>query len=577
MCPEEVVCRLGPGGAAALQSDLLLFVSQLQEREKPWLNPTLGDVVPSREVINPPDVRDIPEEETTSTSNGAVAIFNGYTERTDYVCKVNCEAGFHTPSEGGFCQYPYADKEYTSSRFEVLVNVDHFEFLQWVEDSYGLSRTNHNGDTHWTYITGTYNDVSVGEINAVVERCQPVPHVMRWCVTVVLAVLQLCSPALQSDPLLFVSQLQDGQEKPKPWLNPTLGDVVPSREVINPPDVRDIPEEETTSHSSPIFGEHVNLKWVQWNGSLPDGAVAIFNGYTERTDYVCKVNCEAGFHTPSKGGFCQYPYADKEYTSSRFEVLVNVDHFEFLQWVEDSYGSVPKYSVKTCPKSDIYVGKNKYGLGKVVTQHEAFFLPWEGDEYWYKSYQVLAINRDSYSQHISHVEYAIDQMELFHHPPEALKLAKVTNLECRNVEKTVVLEKTSTVEKTWDIGRETRNGSVSTMKAKVPILGPGTVDFTKEQTVTFSEGTTTVESISHSVSVELLVPPNHSCTVRMDGRKMTADIPFTGRLSRTNHNGDTHWTYITGTYDDVNVGEINAVVERCQPVPDAVPCPQAQD
>ncbi|XP_044051116.1 natterin-3-like [Siniperca chuatsi] len=401
---------------------------------------------------------------------------------------------------------------------------------------------------------------------------------MRWCVAVVLALLQLCSPALQSDPLLYVSQLQDGQENPsKPWLNPTLEDVVPSREVIKPPEVREIPETETTSHSFPMFGEHANLKWVTWNGSLPNGAVAIFNGYTERTDYVCKVNCEAGFYTPSKGNFCQYPYADKEYVSSKFEVLVNVDHFEFLQWVEDSYGSVPQYAVKTCPNSDIYVGKNKYGLGKVVTQHKAFFLPWEGDEYWYKWYQVLAINRDSYSQHISHVEYGIDQMELFHHPPEALQLTKVTNLECRTVAKTVRLEKTTTVEKTWDIGRETRNGSVSTMKAKVPILGPGTVDFTKEQTVTFSEGTSMVESISHAVSVQLQVPPNHSCSVRMDGRKMTADIPFTGRLSRTNHNGDTHWTDITGTYDGVSVGELNAVVERCQPVTDAAPCSPAQD
>lgn len=363
----------------------------------------------------------------------------------------------------------------------------------------------------------------------------------------------------------------------EPWLNPSLKDVVPSREVSKPPIDGQTPETDASSHSLPMFSEHTNLKWVTWNGSLPNGAVAIFNGYTERTDYVCKVNCEAGFYTPSKGNFCRYPYADKEYASSKFEMLVNVDHFEFLMWVEDSYGSVPSYAIKTCDNLDVYVGKNKYGLGKVVTRHEAFFLPWEGDEYWYKQYQVLAINRDSYSQHISHVEYAIDQMKLFHHPPEALKLARVTNLECSAVEKTVKLEKISTVEKTWDIGRETRNGSVSTMTAKVPILGPGTVDFTKEHTVTFSEGTKMVESLSHAVSVDLKVPPNHSCAVRMEGRKMTADIPFTGRLSRTNHNGDTHWTYVTGTYDGVNVGEINAVVERCQPVTEAAPCPSAQN
>nr|XP_015830152.2 natterin-3 [Nothobranchius furzeri] len=397
------------------------------------------------------------------------------------------------------------------------------------------------------------------------------------CGVVVLTLLLLCSRTLQSEQPFYNSQLQEDQENPiKQWLDPSLENVAPSQELSIPPKIREMPATELTSHSFPMFSEHVNLNWVMWNGSLPDGAVAIFNGYAERTDYVCKVNCEAGFYTPSKGSFCQYPYAEKEYASTKFEVLVNVDHFEFLMWVEDSYGSVPQYAIKTCPSSDIYVGKNKYGLGKVVTRHKAFFLPWEGDEYWYKKYQVLAINRDTYSQHISHVEYAIDQMELFHYPPEALKLTKVTNLECQNVEKTVMLEKTTTVEKSWDIGRETRNGSVSTMKAKLPILGPGNVDFTKEHTVTFSEGTTMVESISHSVSVELVVPPNHSCSVRMDGRKMTADIPFTGRLSRTNNNGETHWTYITGTYDGVSVGEVNAVVERCQPVLDAPSCPPTQ-
>ncbi|KAM8866092.1 natterin-3-like [Synchiropus picturatus] len=401
---------------------------------------------------------------------------------------------------------------------------------------------------------------------------------MFRCVSILLVALQLCRPALQSDPLLLVSEPQDGQEKPaQAWLNTKLGDVVPSRELQKTPEIRAPTESEASPHSLPMFEEFTNLKWVTWNGSLPNGAVAIFNGYTERTDYVCKVNCEAGFYTPGNGHVCRYPFADKEYASSKFEVLVNIDQFEFLEWVEESYGDVPPYSVRTCYNVDIFVGKNKYGLGKVVPQHEAFFLPWEGDEYWYKSYQVLAINQASYSQHISHVQYGIDQMELFHHPPETLQLAKVTNLECSSVEKTVKLEKTSTVEKTWDIGRQTRNGSVSTMSAKIPILGPGTVDFTKEQTMTFSEGTTTRESIRHAVSVQLLVPPNHSCSVRMDGRKMTADIPFTGRLSRTNHNGDTHWTFISGTYDGMSVGEINAVVERCQPVADAVPCSPAED
>lgn len=37
---------------------------------------------------------------------------------------------------------------------------------------------------------------------------------MRFCAAVFLAVLQLCSPALQSDPQLYISQVENGHEKP---------------------------------------------------------------------------------------------------------------------------------------------------------------------------------------------------------------------------------------------------------------------------------------------------------------------------------------------------------------------------
>ncbi|MBN3299552.1 NATT4 protein, partial [Amia calva] len=321
-----------------------------------------------------------------------------------------------------------------------------------------------------------------------------------------------------------------------------------------------------------IFGDNVNLKWVKWTGSLPNGAVGMWNGYASRTDYICKYNCEAGFYNPSKGPYCLYPYADREYYAPEFEILVNEDNFEFVEWKDGSYGSVPPNAVRTCAGVGIYVGRNKYGLGKVVPQFEAFFLPWEGDEYWYKTYQVLAINREAYTQHISHVEYGIDQIELFHHPPETLRLSSVTNNECQTVKKTVRIEKTSEVESSWDIGRSTMLGITSGISAKIPLIGTASVDFTAEKTFQFSRGTTMVEAISHSISVELSVPPNHSCTVRMEGKKITADIPFTARLSRTYVNGETQWTSVFGTYDGVQIGEIKAVVDRCEPVADAKPC-----
>lgn len=358
-------------------------------------------------------------------------------------------------------------------------------------------------------------------------------------------------------------------------LNPVLEGKVPplsSNGPIQGP--KNPPEFEDQQKPAPfMFGDNVNLQWLSWNGSLPTAAMGIYNGYTERTDYICKYNCEAGFYTPSKGPYCQYPYGEREYKASEFEILANRDNFEFVEWKEDSYGSVPKHSVRTCSGVGIYVGKNKYGLGKVVPQFEAFFLPWEGDEYWYKSYQVLAINRDAYTQHISHVKYGIDEVEMFHYPPETMRLSGVTNNECQTVVKTVTISKTSEVESTWNIGRTTMLGITAGITAKIPLIGSAGVEFSGEKTLQFNRGTTMVEALSHSVSVELKVPPNHSCSVRMEGRKITADIPFTARLSRTYRNGETQWTSISGVYDGIQIGEIRAVVDRCEPVVDAKPCP----
>ncbi|MEQ2230505.1 hypothetical protein ILYODFUR_029943 [Ilyodon furcidens] len=359
-------------------------------------------------------------------------------------------------------------------------------------------------------------------------------------------------------------------------LNPELEDQVPERgssKTVSGPLTPVELEQQQDLPSSSLFGDNVNLEWLTWDGSLPNGAVSIYNGYTKRTDYVCKYRCEAGFYNPSLGPFCRYPYGDREYYAPEFEILTNKDNFEFLEWKEDSYGSVPQHSVRTCADVGIYVGKNKYGLGKVVPQFEAFFLPWEGDEYWYKKYQVLTINRDAYTQQITDVKYGIDEVAIFQYPPETMRISGVTNNECQAIVKTVTISKTSEVETTWNIGRATMLGITSSITAKIPLIASVGIKLSAEKTLQFSRGTTVVESLSHSVSVELTVQPNHSCAVRMEGRRIKADIPFTARLSRTYRNGETQWTSISGTYDGVQIGEVRAVVDRCEPVADAKPCP----
>ena len=152
-------------------------------------------------------------------------------------------------------------------------------------------------------------------------------------------------------------------------------------------------------------------------------------------------------------------------------------------------------------------------------------------------------------------------------------ISGVTNNDCQTLTKTVTISRSTETTTTWNIGRGTMLGVKGSMTATIPLLGSVGIELGGEKTYQFNQGTSVTAAISHSVSVELSVPPNHSCRVRMEGRKFTADIPYTARLSRTYQGGETQWTSVSGTYDGVQIGEVRAVVDRCEAVVDAKPCP----
>ncbi|XP_045891649.1 natterin-3-like [Micropterus dolomieu] len=324
-----------------------------------------------------------------------------------------------------------------------------------------------------------------------------------------------------------------------------------------------------TQSSSFMYGDGFNLEWVTWNNSLPNEAVSIYNNYVDRIDYVCKYRCEAGFYTPSKGPYCHHTNTK---TKNDFELLMNKDNFDILEWKEDSYGSVPQNSVRTCPGKNIYVGKNKYGLGKVVTKDKVFYLPWEDSEYWYNYYQVLTIDENIISQQIYDVRYNIDESKIYHYPPEIMHKSTLRNDECHPVVKTDTVSKTYQVEQRWDFTFAIKIGVKTHMKAGFPFMTSVGIEISTEMMFQFSEGTTVIEAITDTVSVEITAPPNHSCIVNMMRSKFKIDIPFTARLSRTYGNGEIHTTSIIGTYNSFQIGEVRADVDRCEPLENSEPC-----
>ncbi|NXJ87066.1 NATT3 protein, partial [Trogon melanurus] len=126
------------------------------------------------------------------------------------------------------------------------------------------------------------------------------------------------------------------------------------------------------------------------------------------TEYVCStevLGCNTGAYVPERGASCFYPYAGWEHSTTDFKVLVNVGGFEALDWVNDSFGGVPDNAVEGCPFADVFVGRNKYGLGKVTKEQRALFVVVDGEEVWFKWYQVLTAKKGPANVTISEVRY----------------------------------------------------------------------------------------------------------------------------------------------------------------------------
>lgn len=331
------------------------------------------------------------------------------------------------------------------------------------------------------------------------------------------------------------------------------------------------------------FNDNPNLEWQWFSGSLPNGAVGIWNGYTSRYDYVCRTfdGCETGFYY-SDYGECLFTRYPDLYGTNGFYILVNKDNFEFLEWKSGSYGSVPTRSVRTCSSSDqVYVGKNEYGLG-LIQAGDSFYLPWVQDfsagqiygyATWYRqSYQGLTINTDKYSQKLLDIEYYIDQAEIIKTPPFAVDEHTVSNKDCNTAKMSTTLSTTQTKTNKWQISYSMSLSTSTSVTAGIPEIFGGEINIGVQQTFQTSSEISVSQSQSNSLNVEISVSPNTKCTIKMQGRKYTVDIPYKARLGRTYVNGDTKWTTITGTYKGVQVTDYSATIERCEPLEDPVPC-----
>nr|XP_057927527.1 natterin-3-like [Doryrhamphus excisus] len=382
----------------------------------------------------------------------------------------------------------------------------------------------------------------------------------------VLLLLALTAPTIARRP---------GCDEPLPVLDPALRNVDLDPSVPSPhqayPVTADMAKAMGSSLSADFHG--TNLMWEQWTGSTPKYTVSIYNGYMSRWDYVCKYQCSAGYYNPDVGAYCVFPYGGKALQANDFQVLVNKDNFEILEWKEGAYGSVAWNAVKTCEDDDVYVGKNQYGLGKVVVSHRVFYLPYNGWEYSYdKPYQFLIVHEDVLSEHLTTVRYHTEGVPVVAHPPEMLKNNTVSNSACDDAVVSDTLTETSKLDHKWENNYSLSLAGTTSITTKIPFITSAGIQFSVETTVMFTTGTTYSETTSHAIKVQTPVPAGHMCVIHMVGKRYGADVPYTADLKRTYRNGETKWTTITGTYKSIQISEVQAVVGRCEPLPNVKPC-----
>ncbi|XP_009906258.2 natterin-4 [Dryobates pubescens] len=321
------------------------------------------------------------------------------------------------------------------------------------------------------------------------------------------------------------------------------------------------------------------LRWVPFEGQLPPDAVSSWNQEAQRLEFVCStrvLHCNTGAYVPQRGPLCFYPYWGGERSTRDFQILVNVGGFEALEWVEDSFGGVPEGAVEGCPSVDIFVGRSKYGLGKVSREHRALFVvdPQEGEELWFAWYQVLVVKKGPAEITLGEVLY--DLGRAVEEPPEEVTLGRtiLRNQACHKAPQAVTMREDTEVEQDWQLDQRifaTLRGvlevSPLTFNGTSWEVAPGAAS-----SLPWAGGASSSLYVTHSLVLEQELEALTACQVAMEGRRREVRVPFGATLRRDFGRGRLHRLAVTGWARGRAVGEVRAGLKECWPIPAEPPC-----
>ncbi|XP_036417373.1 natterin-4-like [Colossoma macropomum] len=315
----------------------------------------------------------------------------------------------------------------------------------------------------------------------------------------------------------------------------------------------------------PTYKDFPSLKWVRWSGTPPRWAVRVKNECTKRFDYVCApltgCNWAAGYYNTGREALCHSPCGGKEQISPTFDVLVNENNAVHLEWQNVTVDPYPLNAVHASAMENA-VGKSPHGVGTFHIPSKRFFVPWKGLEVILQEGFEVLVMTGGYSQQIYDVKYHMEGMTIVSKTSVIVTSISVANNGNAILKESVNLSKSVQQHSTWQTSDSDPLSISSSIRASVPFFA-ATTGLTYEKTFPNMKGNSVTETDTHSLTLEIDVPPRHICRVKMVGEQYKVSIPFTAKQVRVYDNGDERRTVITGVYHGTQVGEIKAVAESC--------------
>lgn len=319
------------------------------------------------------------------------------------------------------------------------------------------------------------------------------------------------------------------------------------------------------------------LEWTEVNPpQLPKDAVPILDKKSKQTFYLARLeDCTPCFYDSAKKS-CWVTTFHGEFNTGhavqnrKISFLVNKDNFEIFEWKKSSFGEIPPLPVETC--NGYFIARNDFGLG-YITDNSLMTIG--ATKQGTTENEVLTLNYDIKGQHLTITEYQIGKAKASENMA-VLKHFTASNKNCdpakqqvkfdQGIDKTVSFLKTRT-HTFGGIGETSVTG-------KVPLITSigGKLSLKYDYSRLNSKTTSTVEKSLHSVSMEVQVPANHACSIVINSNTFTADVPFTGQLTRVYNNGEARRTLVDGIYSHQEVAEIQALVNPCTPLVDKKRC-----